>query len=251
MGYLQRQEGRVYGLRVSVYPGPWIRCDRLSWQSKGSDPDRVFRRPGLEHGNDGSLARESISSPSDETGYETLTFLAATLAMLCEGIVLLLLGPAEIHYALLLLFSGPAIVTLLMIVILARKLPHRAAKSENIELKILPILKLAAVIILILTVSKILQAFFGQSGLIVLTFLVSLFEIHGSVIANIQMHDAGAFTVKFLGGLLAISASASYISKLFLVHTMGSRGLRARVIKYTGILFLALVLSWVVFMFVV
>ncbi len=32
---------------------------------------------------------------------------------------------------------------------------------------------------------------------------------------------------------------------------MGSRGLRARVIKYTGILLLALVLSWTVFMFVV
>ena len=126
---------------------------------------------------------------------------------------------------------------------------QQSQKTSNS--KILPILKLAAVIILILTVSKILQAFFGRSGLIVLTFLVSLFEIHGSVIANIQMHDAGAFTVKFLGGLLAISASASYISKLFLVHTMGSRGLRARVIKYTGILFLALVLSWVVFMFVV
>ncbi len=69
-----------------------------------------------------SLARESISSPSDETGNETLTFLAATLAMLCEGIVLLLLGPAEIHYPLLLIFSGPAIVTVLVIVILARKL---------------------------------------------------------------------------------------------------------------------------------
>jgi hypothetical protein len=82
-----------------------------------------------------------------------------------------------------------------------------------------------------------------------LTFLVSLFEIHGSVIANIQMRDAGAFSVQFLGGLLAISVVASYLSKLFLIQTIGSTALRNKVLKYTAYLFLSLIVSWVTFLF--
>jgi uncharacterized membrane protein (DUF4010 family) len=197
-----------------------------------------------------SLARKSKLAIRENVGKETLTFLSATIAMLIEGMVLLLLGTTEIHLSLLLIFLGPILMTALIIVLLSRKLHHRRLKIEHVKLDILPILKLAAYIVAILSLSKLLQNVFGQSGLLILTFLVSLFEIHGSVIANIQLRDAGAFSVQFLGGLLAISVAASYLSKLFLIQTIGSSALRNKVFKYTAFLFLSLTASWVIFLFV-
>lgn len=198
-----------------------------------------------------SLARKSKVAVRDNVGKETLTFLSATLAMLIEGIVLVLLGTTEIHLPLLLIFLGPILVTALIIVLISRKLRHRRLKIEPVKLDILPLLKLAGFIIAILSLSKLLENVFGQSGLLILTFLVSLFEIHGSVIANIQLHDAGAFSVQFLGGLLTISVAASYVSKLFLIQTIGSAALRNKVIKYTAFLFLSLIVSWFIFLFLV
>ena len=198
-----------------------------------------------------SLARKSKESIKENVGKETLTFLSATLAMLIEGIVLLLVGTTDIHLSLLLIFIGPILTTALIIVLISRKLRHRRLKIEPVKLDILPLLKLAAFIIGILSLSKLLQNVFGQSGLLILTFLVSLFEIHGSVIANIQLHDADAFSVQFLGGLLTISVAASYLSKLFLIQTIGSTALRNKVFKYTAFLFLSLIVSWVIFMFLV
>ncbi len=198
-----------------------------------------------------SLARKSKLAIQENIGKETLTFLSATMAMLIEGIVLLLLGSTEIHLSLLLIFLGPILMTAFTIVLTSRKLRHRRLKLEPVKLDIVPLLKLAAFIIGILSLSKLLQNVFGQSGLLILTFLVSLFEIHGSVIANIQLHDAGAFSVKFLGGLLAISVAASYLSKLFLIQTIGSSALRNKVFKYTAFLFLSLIASWVIFLLLV
>lgn len=198
-----------------------------------------------------SLARKSKLAIQENIGKETLTFLSATMAMLIEGIVLLLLGSTEIHLSLLLIFLGPILMTAFTIVLTSRKLRHRRLKLEPVKLDIVPLLKLAAFIIGILSLSKLLQNVFGQSGLLILTFLVSLFEIHGSVIANIQLHDAGAFSVQFLGGLLTISVAASYLSKLFLIQTIGSSALRSKVFKYTAFLFLSLIASWVTFLFLV
>jgi uncharacterized membrane protein (DUF4010 family) len=200
-----------------------------------------------------ALARESQVAPIEDLGKQTLTFLAATLAMLLEGAALLLLGTSEIHPSLLLIFLGPALVTALMVVYLARKLPHRKVKAKDTEpeIEILPILKLSAFILAVLAISLLLQNVFGQSGLLVLTLLVSLFEVHGSIIANIQLHDAGVFGIKFLGGLFALSASASFISKLFLIYTLGSKQLRSKAIKYSAAMAVSLAVSWVIFQFVI
>ena len=194
------------------------------------------------------LARDSVNAPVEDLGKQTLTFLSATLAMLVEGVVLLLLGTTEVHVPLLLILAGPIFAVVLMIVVLTMRIPHRKVADREVQLEILPIIKLAAFIIAILAISKLLQHFLGQSGLIVLTFLVSLFEIHGSVIANIQMHDAGAFGVEFLGGLITLSVTASFVSKLFLLWTIGTQRLRQVALRYTIALFAVLIVSWLVFL---
>lgn len=197
-----------------------------------------------------SLARKSKVTSQQDPEMETLTFLAATLAMLFEGVAILFWGLQEFHYSLFLIFVGPIFLTALILFLLSRKSTDRHLKIESSPLDILPILKLSVFIIVILLLSEILQKVFGKSGLLVFTFLVSLFEIHGSIIANIQLHNADKFNVLLLGSLLAISVTASYLSKLFLIFTLGSSALKSQAIKYTSMLFLSLIVSWLVFLFI-
>jgi hypothetical protein len=81
--------------------------------------------------------------------------------------------------------------------------------------------------------------------------LVSLFEIHGSVISNVQLHELGGISEFFLSSLLAVSVIASYLSKLFLIWTLGSVPLRSIAIKCTFFLFSTLAISWVISIFLI
>lgn len=195
-----------------------------------------------------SLARRSkVSSKGHGTG-EVLTFLSATGAMLFEGLALVITGTSKVHFSNLLIFIGPILATLAMIFVQYRKLTDRSDKSQSANFLILPILKLSVFIVAILSISKIFQNLFGQNGLLVITSLVSLFEIHGSVIANVQLHELKDVSVSLLSSLLAVSIVASYLSKLFLIWTLGSPLLTTHVIKSTLFLFLSLAVSWTISM---
>ncbi len=162
-----------------------------------------------------ALARKSALAAKSVTPTETLTFLSATLAMLIEAFAITVYGANDIHWSFLVLFCGPMLAAVLMIIYQARIATKKPLTLNDSRLELLPILKLAGFIIGVLAVSKLLQTAFGQAGLLVLTFIVSLFEIHGSVIANLQLHDLGAISLKSLGGCVAISILASNLSKLF------------------------------------
>ncbi len=198
-----------------------------------------------------SMARESNEGDPEFVGRELLIFLSATAGMLVEGMAFVLLSTDAMPYSLLLIFVGPFVTTAVIVLMLVKRIPHRAIKVEEAEIKFLPILGLAAFIIAVLAISTLLKRVFGQSGLVVLTFLVSLFEIHGSIIANLQLLDSGAFGLKFLGGLLATSVAASYISKLVLVNTIASPALKKKVNIYTALILVSLLLSWIFFFLVV
>ncbi len=196
-----------------------------------------------------SLARKSKMRNSSQNYAEIISFLSATGAMLIEGAVLVWMGMSDVHLTTLFVFFGPLLVTGGMVYFYSRKLANKFTEFEDIHFQILPILKLSIFIVSVLLLSKLLQGFFGQSGLMILTFLISLFEIHGSVIANVQLHENGAISAGQLSGLLAISISASYLSKLFLISTLGSKWLRSYAIRTTLILFLSLFFTWLVFQF--
>jgi uncharacterized membrane protein (DUF4010 family) len=190
-----------------------------------------------------SLARQSRTSSSSHSPVEIIIFLSATTAMLFEGAAMLLVGTSEIHPSLFVIFSGPVLATLAMIFLQSRKVTEDNLPLQTEDFKILPILKLSAFIVFVLALSKILQNFLGENGIYILTFLVSLFEIHGSVIANIQLHDSGVFDVRALGDLLAISIVASYLSKLLLIFVLSRSELKSQVLNRTAILFVSLGLS--------
>ena len=144
----------------------------------------------------------------------------------------------------LLIFLGPLLVSAIMLISLSRKIAGTTESGSGIDFAVMPLLKLSFFIVGILSLSKVLQHFMGKAGLLVLTFLVSLFEIHGSVIANVQLHDLDVISVKLLIGLLTLSVLASYLSKLFLISVLGGKQLRDRAIRASLILFLSLLVSW-------
>lgn len=193
-----------------------------------------------------ALAKESKESKTGECASEMMVFLSATLAMLLEAFALLGIGTSQLHLPEVFVILTPLTVTGVLIWIHSKRIDTPSFEVETSSFEITPILKLGLFIVAILILSKLLQSFFGTSGLAVLTFLVSLFEIHGSVIANVQLHESKAIGTNLLSGLLAISISASYISKLFLIYTLGSRSLAVSATKNTLVVFMALVLGWIV-----
>ncbi len=197
-----------------------------------------------------SLSKKSKLSPAPNISISALTFLSGTLAMLCEAIVMTFVGTDQFHWEILVLFSGPMSLTGFLIWLWSKnRIILVDTSKEKLAVEFLPVLKLTVFIVSILGLAKILQIYFGRNGLFVLTFLVSLFEIHGSIIANIQLHDANSISLNFLGVLLGVSVAASYVSKLFLVTTIGSKELTKLVRKWTALIAVSLLASWIVFTF--
>lgn len=196
-----------------------------------------------------SIARTSKNNPGSPPDGGTLTFLSATLAMLFEGMAILYLGLTEVRPALFLLFLGPVCVTLIMILIESRQPNEPSRNLPETGPDMFSLLKLSSFVIGLLIFSKILQRLVGPGALLALTFVVSLFEIHGSIIANVQLLDDGLIRAEWLGGLLGISLVASYLSKLFIALTLGSALFKRSVGFSTLFLLLSLALSWLGFHF--
>lgn len=185
------------------------------------------------------LARRSRTE-AGEGVTSKLTFLSATLAMLLEGMSIFLLGTSDRHLSLLAIFLGPIFCITLLLIRFSGQKGLAPVWIEVSQLKIAPILQLTAFIFIFLGISKILENWTGRDGIFALTLVMSLFEVHGSLIGNLQLHDAGAFDVSFLGALLSVSLAAACLSKLGLVFILGSSGLRRFVLKSTALLMLSL-----------
>ncbi len=192
-----------------------------------------------------ALAKKSKSVNTDEQQGEILVFLSATAAMLIEGGIFVLCSDDSLRN-ISILFFGPFVATGIMIYFYSRNLNYELTEATEIPFQIMPILKLTLFIIVIIFTSKLLQILFGQNGVMILTFLVSLFEIHGSIIANVQLNENGVFGTEYLSILLIISIIASYVSKLFLVSTLGSTDLRKKSIQSTFYIFLSLLIGWLI-----
>ena len=194
-----------------------------------------------------ALARKSRISASEGLSTEMLTFLSATLAMLTEGVFIVLLGAKDIHLSLLLVFCGPMLAVLLMLLWFSKEGRAEKVEMETSDLKFSPILKLTVFILCILSFSKILEVWVGHNGIFALTLVVSFFETHGSMIANLQLHDAGVFDVQFLGLLLTLSIAAACVSKIFLIFVFGSQQLARTVLKCSFPILLGLSLAYAFF----
>lgn len=192
-----------------------------------------------------NLAKTSQSMKAPRLQLESLVFLGSTLAMLVEALMLTVLGMGGVHLEIIPILLLPIIATIVLTVLHSLKIRHLNTDYDNgPTLQILFIIKLACFIILILAMSKVLQKYLGQSGLEVATFLISLFEIHGSIIANTQLFEFNHITTAQFAKLLSVSVLASYLSKLFLIYSFGALHLKKQITIWTLIILSAVALGW-------
>lgn len=170
-----------------------------------------------------SLTRQA-SEPGQKIPAALLPLLSATLAMLIEALLFVYLGVGQFRWELVVIFSGPIIFLVAAIILLMGRHLSFAFKLENEKLiDVWGTLKLVIFIMGILAVSKVVQHLAGPAGLQVLTFIVSLFEIHGSVISNTQLFEAGDLQLASFGWLLVTSILATCVSKVFLVFVLAEK----------------------------
>jgi uncharacterized membrane protein (DUF4010 family) len=192
------------------------------------------------------VARSSKLNPGNVIS-QMLIFISATIAMQVVCVLIVLLGTKDIHYSLFLILLAPIFSAIAMIYVETRKDGKGHIISKEQDFEFLHVIKLTVFIIGTILISKASQEYLKESGVAILTFIVSMFEMHGSIVANLQLHDNGLFDVNQLGTLIAISVVASFISKLFLVFTLGSSELKSKVLKYTVLSLVSLTAGWILF----
>lgn len=199
-----------------------------------------------------SLAKQSQKGDEDDIRLLSLSYLSALFGMILEGVILVYVGLTEIHWEIFWVFSGPIIATVFLLFVRVRSL-QKINFDDNDVAAVHPasILKLGVLIAVFLALSKFLQSYLGTSGQFLLTFLTCLFELHGSIIGNVQLHEQNVLTIQILGHLIAVGILASYLAKWALVMFVGSPGFKRRASKYTGILLTAHLVGWGVFSFMV
>lgn len=188
------------------------------------------------------IARASRSLSDDENRVAALSLLGAILAQLSLALVIVLVsldGHFPQAFALLL---SPILATALLTIIRSKKVKVETPPPEPKDPlgELVEIAKLSLIIVAFLALSKWAQTQFGDTGLYVLTFLVSLFEVHGSIIANLQLHqqstELGNASFNILSELITLGLIASLVSKLAIVLTIGNRYMRIRMTLWAAIL---------------
>lgn len=197
-----------------------------------------------------SLAKKSQSLSETDTRTASIAYLSATLAMLGEALLLVYYGSTDFQPRLLLVFVGPIAAALAIIGYCVADLrDSKIPLEEDTKIDFVSILKLSLFIIGAIGFSKLLERLVGIEALLPLTFLVSLFEIHGSVIANVQLHDADVVSPVLLGDLLCTSFVASFLSKLFIASSIGNAVFKRRMRLWSALLVSTVAVSWAVFRF--
>lgn len=171
-----------------------------------------------------SLARSSVSGSETSTTLLLVSLLGSVVAMLVEAVLLVFAGGSEIFQYVHWIIVIPASVALILVgVLFSRHRAHVVIERQKSIIDYQAVVNLTAVIVLILAMSKFLQQIFGESGVRVLTFFVSLFEVHGSLIASSQRIALGEIADGEFRLLVLLSLLASMISKIGIVIFFGSR----------------------------
>jgi uncharacterized membrane protein (DUF4010 family) len=192
-----------------------------------------------------ALAKKSQTSKNITS--HVLVFLSTNLAMLAEAILIIMVGSDHIHLPVIAVILCPMFAIAILLIYFSRKENQHQEALPPSTLDPWGLIKLTGFIFFILMTSKFLQITFGESGIYLITFLVSLFEIHGSMIANSQIHNQGVLQVTQLGLLVAISLFAAFLSKLGLVFLLAEKSFKFLVLKLTLIFWGALLAGVIIF----
>lgn len=195
------------------------------------------------------LAKDSHGSEGSQS-VRMAALQAAILAMLLQAVVLVGAGSIEALQVVWVHFLALFLITVVMIIVLWRRQsrPHILTAGTEKILDVWESLKLTVFIVLILAASRGAQAWMGNDGLMVLTFIVSLFEVHGSLISTAQLLAADQVGLSQYEKLVEISLLASFVSKLLLIAMISNTAFKKRALASLtpAVLFLALhLLGWI------
>lgn len=194
-----------------------------------------------------SLARESKEDSQVSTTLLVVTMLSSILAMLIEAIIFVFAGGYEVFDDVQWILLVPSIFCLSVVVFFLgkNKGPQKTSnQSQKTIIEYQSAVNLTAVIILILAVSKIFQQFFGESSVRFLTFVVSLFEVHGSLIASTQRVATGQIVESEFQVLVALSVAASLFSKIGIAFFLGSLRFALKTLMAMAVLMLAIAVGF-------
>lgn len=191
-----------------------------------------------------SLARKSKQLSEEETSVESISFLSATLAMSVQAIILMLITSSKIPFLTLSMFIFPIIVTIILIFQRSIHTKDRSISNNYTVFSWFNTIKLAFFICFILIFSHAAKVHLGDQGLKVVTFLISLFEIHGAIVANTQMYVNQELKLEVLNQLIAISILSSYFAKLLIIYFIGSKYLKRKVTIWSLIIISGLSISF-------
>lgn len=193
------------------------------------------------------LSKQSQTLGDDAWQVTALGFLGASLAKLGLIAMLVYAGAETTPWPVWIVIVAPALATAGLLFARGKKLEvsANANRDGTPELALADILKLGGFVVGLIALSKILQSLFGDAGLLAVTALFSLFEVHASTVANAGLFDTGSIAPLTWLNLLAVSIAASYISKAFLVASLAKPGRRRRLLSWISIILLALLLGYV------
>lgn len=184
------------------------------------------------------VAKASRSLSDDENRVATLSLLGAILSQLLLAFIITITSLSTHLTQTVLLFLPPLLATISLTVFRSNKVrvePHPPEPKDPLS-ELLDIAKLSLIIVAFIAFAKFMQLQFGNRGLYILTFLVSLFEVHGSIIANLQLHETANMSFDVLIALMTIGLIGSLVSKVAIIYFMGNFFLRTRMTLWAAFL---------------
>ena len=195
------------------------------------------------------LAKESKKLGPKQTINKSVLFLSSTLAMLVEALVFICIWAKPLDYKIFIILLGPFLMTGVLIYFWHRKSTHTKVEEDksDSDLGLSSSVKLALFIALVSSLSKLFNKSFGSIGLTLVTGVVSLFEVHGSIISNVQLFSDKTISLPLLGTLLGVSLTASYFSKILIVLALGSSTMKKTISIWSSLMVMSIALSIVLY----
>lgn len=190
-----------------------------------------------------SLAKKSNTMTDSQKSVESLSFLSASFAMLTQGLFLCIITLSNIDFKSLNLFLFPMVTTIALMIRRAIHTKDISLPKQELHLNWLSILKLSLFVCLILSISIYSKNWIGDMGLQMITFIISLFEAHGSIVASSQLLSTHKIEVSMFHSLIALSILASYVSKLIIVYILATPYLKRKVTLWVVLILISLSLS--------
>ena len=170
-----------------------------------------------------SACRLSKSHP-ELSRMGAISLVAGMTAMLIEGLFICFMISPIIGFSILPAMG--AMLTLCLFagfILILKGKSHYEIPQEEKPLDLISMLKLTIVLIAMIAAVGFGKIYFGQSGVTVLTALASMFELHAVLGANLQLFISGSLTQSEVQPLILVGIASASLSKLLIVHFMGSK----------------------------